>query len=268
MSKTGIFTFALCKQRSAINYHNSDELELVFPGKERVDIQKLIDQDMTQYIALVNMLRVGDVVRVQPERLNYRFLNSDDEPISTDVMNVVDIQSSVTIFKNNVDCGGSDIDLRNVDSVVPMKQYADMDLTKMIKKDPTFTVSGNVRSVINVVVKPLNSSSRYVFALRPGLSIDILRRLKVGGVVNGKTISKLSANYTMIENDKHWKYVQANIGEFRSLVTNTHRVNYVTDDGKLLTDEDLMDVCAVCVDDSIKHKTCLCDDSRRTILGA
>lgn len=265
MSKTGIFTFALCKQRSIVNYHDANELEMLFPGKEPHEVQKLVDKDMEQYLALTNMLRVGDTIKVEPEHLNYRFLNSDDEPISCDTMHVVDIQSSVTIFKNNIDQGGSDIHLKNVDSVVPMKKYASMNLSKLIEKDPTFTVSGNVRSTLNIVVKPVGSNCRYVFTLKPGLNVNILRRLKVGDMVNGKTITKMTNNYTMVDSDQHWKYIRANICEFRGGVTNTHRINYIADN-EILSEDDLTRMCITCMDDSIKHKTCLCDTDGRTIL--
>jgi hypothetical protein len=169
-----------------------------------------------------------------------------------------------------LDEGGSITKVSNIDSVIPMKEYASLNLTKFIERDPTFTLSGNVRSILNVIITPANQidGPKYIFPLDKNVKLKVNRRLKKGDVIGDKIIEDIIPNYIMIENQDHWKYLKNNVGEYRDAVTNTLRINYTTDEGTNLDlnkHKDLM--CNTCATSSIKYKTCSCGHTQMIVLG-
>jgi len=229
MFKSGIYTYAPQYRNSVANYpHDSiDELSLLFPDKECNELQEILNNDMREFVKLTNILRVGDILDVDPIGINYEY-GSEKEDLTNKRVMVVDIVCCVVLFNEPVSVATH---LGNFDQCLSLKDYANQNLVQVYKNDKSFDITSNVRLILKIYIEDIKTGNRYWFNLEDTSPFKIIRRTKVGDMVGDKKIEKIIPNYIMINDKSHWDYINSNISNYRDLVTNSYRCTWDMDDG-------------------------------------
>lgn len=257
MFKSGIHTYAPLHRNSVANYPDESlcELSMIFPEKDCPTLQKKLNDDMLEFVKFTNILRIGDILDVDPLGIDYHFINPDDPVLTNTRVMVVDMFCGVAIFKDAVDTGTH---VGNLDQWMTLKEYANQNLAKVYKDEENFSIDSNVRIILKIYIEDIETGVRYWFNLDKNSPFKIIRRTKIGDEIDGKKIKDIIPNYLMIEDEDHWKFVNDNISHYRDILTNSYRCSWELEDGSYINIYDKVD------DKVTPHVECRCIDKEKT----
>lgn len=238
-TKTGIFTNALSCRNSIANYPDASEIDALFNGYDHETLQKRMNDDMLNVIRLSNVLRSGDIIDfdISQGALENRAAVVDaptlDDEDGIRRYQVVDLNFNALVFKRPY----SEKDqLENIDATIPMKDYANINLTYRKKKQKSFGVESHVRSRMDVVIEDIENGSRFVVPLGKDTKFSLVRRVAIGDRFTGSDarVKNIIPNFVVINTPDAWRSVAMRPGAFRDAVNNTYRINYEMDDGSVI----------------------------------
>jgi hypothetical protein len=269
--KNGIYTYSPLHRSSVANYPDkSNELSRLFPNKSNDEIQKLLNDDMMNFVEITNKLHPGDVLQLDDTfDLDYEFHHNDDEELHDKLIQVIDLHCGVVIFKKPFK--NDNKFLTNIDQQMTLKEYANLDLTKVIDNDSSFSVDSHVRTIFKVNFMELNTGNKYYFNLNNNNKYKLLKRLEIGDKIKLNdiligddifSIKEISSNYLKLDDIDHYNYIKDNIGQYRDNISNSYRFTIKLDNDQLINlhDDDKLTINCDCVSKSdLSYRTiCSC----------